>query len=77
MFCRTFLVGMLMLLWVCLFSVLNAPTAQALAPHSRSDDIIIVDENPIGDLDDFLHLVERSSAEMAGRKLLHGCHKKR
>eukprot|EP00892_Ulva_mutabilis_P001348 jgi/Ulvmu1/11213/UM072_0050.1 len=75
---KSLLVAAMMLLWMCVLSLLTAPTAQALsvAQFSRMDDVIVVDESPIGDIDDFLHLIEHSS-ERTGRKLLHGCHKKR
>jgi len=63
------------LVWAFACTLLTAPTAQALSWSTLSSEYdIIVDETPIDDLDDFLM---ESGIDGAGRKLLHGCHKKR
>lgn len=68
----------MLLLWVCAFSLVTSPTAHALSldPANESSGIV-VDENPIGDIDDFLHLIQGDVTDGPGRKLLHGCHKKK
>lgn len=67
--------ALMMLVWVCACTLLTVPTAQALSwPALTSEYEIIVDENPIDDLDDF---TMGDNIDTAGRKLLHGCHQKR
>lgn len=69
------MMALMMLVWVCAGTLLTAPATHALSwPTLSSKYEIIVDENPIDDLDD---LTVADGIDGSGRKLLHGCHKKK